>query len=235
MKINKPQHILAVHDAFLAHRYNMVQGVYSVSLEEMSKDSAPFLVTACRELLETDPKYRQILPYLMLIKPSAEGGALFFAYRRCKGIGENRLLGKVSVGLGGHVDFKDVICDDSSVVQLEETCMQAVIREAAEEVRFVTASGTPAQPELKVGSYGAIYDSSDEVGRVHVGILLSGFLPHDINVECQEEELETIGFLTAEELLSGKYDLENWSAMALSYALHEGQKAAQEKSDADNS
>jgi predicted NUDIX family phosphoesterase len=55
---------------------------------------------ADRATCETNPEEQQLLPYVTLISP--EGN--FYVYGRGKEGGEGRLHGKLSIGLGGHVD-----------------------------------------------------------------------------------------------------------------------------------
>jgi predicted NUDIX family phosphoesterase len=68
-----------------------------------------------------------------------------------------------------------------------------------------------------VTSIGCIVDNSDEVGKVHLGILLACVIPHGVDIRCAEEELITIGFRSAEDLLAN-HPLENWTRIALQYA-----------------
>ena len=51
---------------------------------------------------EQDPGYRQIIPYVLLCR-----GEKVFATRRLNKGGEARLHGKVSVGIGGHINPVD--------------------------------------------------------------------------------------------------------------------------------
>jgi len=52
-----------------------------------------------REPLETDPTWRQIIPYILVKSPKG-----YCLMQRCKGQGEARLLGKHYIGAGGHVE-----------------------------------------------------------------------------------------------------------------------------------
>lgn len=218
--LKKPEMILAISNAFLKYRYGMVQGVFGVNIHEFAAEGGRHLMMGCRELLESNVDYRQILPYLMLYKKNAEGKIAFFVYRRCKGIGEERLLGKASVGIGGHIDGKDVVFSEGSEVVFDQTISKNALREASEEVTFFDGDGNHlANLDINIGCNGVICDSQDAVGLVHLGILLSAEVPADVEIKCREAELEAIGFMTIDEILEAgmESDLENWSAMALGY------------------
>jgi predicted NUDIX family phosphoesterase len=55
-----------------------------------------------REEAETDPSYKQIIPYQVIRQKKK-----FFIYRRGKSGSENRLKKKLSLGIGGHVNDND--------------------------------------------------------------------------------------------------------------------------------
>lgn len=218
--LKKPEMILAIKNDFLRYRYGMSQGVFGLNIHEFAAEGGRHLILGCRELLETNADYRQVLPYLMLYKKNAEGKLAFFVYRRCKGIGEERLIGKASVGIGGHIDGKDVVFSEGSEVVFDQTISNNALREASEEVAFYNGAGEHiSNLEISIGCNGVICDSQDAVGLVHLGILLSAELPADVEIKCREPELEAVGFMTIDEILEAgmESDLENWSGMALGY------------------
>lgn len=205
--------IIAIKNDFFSAERGFKQGVTHVNMEEMANQVIPFTVAACRRVLEGSPEYRQVLPYILFMRVDEDGQHRFFAYQRGKGIGENRLLGKVSVGIGGHVDIADVIHVDS-VVNVKLTASNSAIREIREEVEF-----TGPDVELNLHEIGILLDSSDEVGRVHAGFVMCVGLEKNVEIKCREEELTTLGFFTAKELLEGDYPLENWSRIALEHFI----------------
>ena len=74
-------------------------------LEELLK---PELVSyRPRATMESDPSYKQLIPYVLLCHQDAENGATVFQYTRGKGQGESRLHSKRSVGIGGHISSED--------------------------------------------------------------------------------------------------------------------------------
>lgn len=217
-----PQAILAIRNSFLVNDLAMVQGVNPISVEALGEVVTPHLMLGCRNDLESNPDYRQVLPYVIAMRTNGRTGkAEFFAYQRGKGIGESRLLGKVSIGIGGHVDLADVMHSES-VINFNGTVGIAVARELKEEILF---SGGIA--DLDLFSAGMLIDNSDAVGKVHLGVLMGLMLPDHIDMDCIEEELDTIGFKSADELLSGDYELENWTRIALEHLVSKTEVAVE--------
>jgi predicted NUDIX family phosphoesterase len=87
---------------------------------------------APRPYLETDPTFVQPIPYIVMRNRDK-----VLAYSRGGAGGEGRLHGKVSVGLGGHVDAADAQIDENGVILLYETLSEALRREVQEEIGLV--------------------------------------------------------------------------------------------------
>src|SRR5437764_5781470 len=82
-----------------------------------------------RLLAEKDPGHKQIIPYVLL----AHGDRVLF-YVRGKKAGEQRLVAKGSIGIGGHMNESD-----ESLFALDEAAYRAgVQREVGEEVAINT-------------------------------------------------------------------------------------------------
>lgn len=156
-----------------------------------------------------DPDYWQILPYL-----SVEHDGKPFLYRRTKKVGESRLAGNTSIGVGGHVaiDDLDVDCDVgfdvpafSSKDDLRYVIMTSIEREIEEELG-VRIDAEEAQDIC------FIVDHSNDVGKLHLGLGMK--VSVDSPVSCAEDELESIGHLSVEELkaMDGH---ENWTKIML--------------------
>lgn len=110
------------------------------------------------EELEKDENYKQIIPYIVLHHYDHRTSLhRLFTYRRHKG-GEARLNDKISIGIGGHINECDVI---PGLTRLHS----AMERELAEEIEF------PVEIRKSTYAYGLIYDPSNEVGRVHLGVV----------------------------------------------------------------
>lgn len=214
MSIKHPQYILAVNTKAIIEGLNLKEGLNACSLDIFVAAAQNHLVIRQREQLEKDETALQILPYLPIIKSSPRQPTRFKAYRRGKGVGESRLSGNVSAAFGGHVDLPDVAHVDG-VIDLKQTVMQAAVREVAEELLFDGVAG--AEDDLQIVDIGLILDTSDAVGRVHLGVVLGVMLPENRNCTTVEEELEDMPFLTADELLSSGLPIESWTRILLNF------------------
>ncbi len=149
-----------------------------------------------REIAEDSPEYKQLIAYAIF---RHDGKVL--AYARTKKGGEARLHDKLSVGIGGHINPIDGIAESM------ETYLAGVEREIREEVNFDGAS----QQQL----IALINDDSNEVGRVHLGVVHL-FELSSPRVEPNELSLADMGFYSLEELNGEFYDrLESWSQIAV--------------------
>lgn len=189
-----------------------------------------------RHELETDERFAQLLPYVVLRRTRADGLVDLFEYQRTNQIGESRLGGKKSVGTGGHVDLCDVRIDDNSVIDVVATVALALAREMNEEIGFklkigdeffaftydqlrqgVTWAGDSdvgisiAPQPMTPKFVGVINDQSDAVGRVHMGCVFVIDVPEGFYPYCREPELITIGMRPAVDIV--RDDLENWSKL----------------------
>jgi len=148
-----------------------------------------------REQAERDESFLQIIPYLLL---HDRQGAIW-AYRRSGG--DQRLTGRSSCGLGGHIERED------ERPTLVDTIRQALHRELGEELE------NPPTGDCRMHSW--LYEGHSEVGRVHLGL---------IHTSCWEgetmprpragEALVSMGFLPPEAIL-GNTEFELWSRLAV--------------------
>ncbi len=169
-----------------------------------------------RNELETNLNYKQILPYCVVqadIPRTPEAPySLVVAYRRATKNGEARLAGKVSIGIGGHVDLADCVQSEDSVLDVDSTIDFCIRREVVEEI-IVTASGyTDMRFPLK-RDHSLIVDNSESVGQVHLGVVSTFTIPGDSIITTKDDEIEMIGFVTTKDLLENYPTLENWSKM----------------------
>lgn len=111
-----------------------------------------------RHHAERKPDYLQIIPYAILF----EDGQIYGYQRQGS---EDRLVGKGSIGFGGHVSFNDVSAvsnEKSEYISPASAIRYGLRRELQEEVGVAPRNIRPV---------GSLYDPSDEVGRVHLGIV----------------------------------------------------------------
>lgn len=204
------EHILAVS----AEAFNqMPHGMTRMGLKEFAERFTKDLIVAQRAKLEKDPSYRQIIPYFMLFTEN-EQGAEVFPYRRRSG-GEDRLKDRVSVGFGGHVDLADVHCDpDTNTINLPATVISAMSRELKEEVKIEGMEG-----DAQIYEIGVLIDNSDEVGRVHVGLVFGVRLVEGATLTANEEGIEILSSAKPAEIILAGYNLENWSSIVLGHLI----------------
>lgn len=146
---------------------------------------------------ESDPAHKQIIPYALL----AFGHKVFY-YIRGKKAGEQRLVAKGSIGVGGHMNDSD-----ESLFALDEAAYRAgVEREVNEEVKI------DAQFEDRI--IALLNDDTTEVGRVHLGIV-HVFRLGEPKVEKREAMITNLAFLDKQELLERRDTLETWSQICL--------------------
>lgn len=150
-----------------------------------------------RAQAEQDPTHKQIIPYVLL----AFGDKVLY-YVRGKKAGEQRLVAKGSIGIGGHMNE-----GDESLFALDEAAYLAgVEREVNEEIKIDT------QFEDRIVAL--LNDDTTEVGRVHLGIV-HVFKLAAPKVEKREAMITNLAFLSKEDLLSRRDSMESWSQLCL--------------------
>ncbi len=151
-----------------------------------------------RDLMEQDPSFKQLIPYVIFQHVDADGGKHIFQYTRGKGQGESRLHAKLSIGIGGHISSEDV--NDSKESDPYFAGMQ---RELEEEVRIDTA--------YEDQCVGLINDDETEVGKVHLGVVHL-FTVAEPRVKANEDEIVESGFRSVKELSKELDRMETWSS-----------------------
>jgi predicted NUDIX family phosphoesterase len=150
-----------------------------------------------RSQAENDPTHKQIIPYALL---TFQDKVLF--YVRGKKAGEQRLVAKGSIGIGGHMNEAD-----ESLFALDEAAYRAgVEREVNEEIRI------DAKFDDKIVAL--INDDTTEVGQVHLGIV-HVFKLAEPKVEKREAIITSLAFLGKDELVARRDPLETWSQLCL--------------------
>lgn len=146
-----------------------------------------------RSIMETDPNYKQIIPYLIF-----EHDGKYFLMQRQGDATEKRLQNKFSLGIGGHIRQEDMESD--SIIDWAK-------REFHEEVSF--------DGELDIKPLGVLNDDSNPVGQVHIGFvfLLSG--SHG-NITVKSE-LKSGQLLTLEECKPYFTSMESWSQITFEF------------------
>src|SRR5213593_4534364 len=150
-----------------------------------------------RAQAEKDPAYKQIIPYVLV---GFENSVLH--YVRGKKAGEQRLVAKGSIGIGGHMNETD-----ESLFALDEQAYRVgVEREVNEEIKI----DSPFEGRIVA----LLNDDTTEVGRVHLGII-HVFKLAEPKVQKREAMITELTFLPREELLARRETMETWSQICL--------------------
>jgi predicted NUDIX family phosphoesterase len=152
-----------------------------------------------RSQAETDPSFKQIIPYVVLTD-----GKRILHYVRGKKSGEQRLVAKGSIGIGGHIND-----EDHSLFSVgEQAFREAVAREVNEEILVEGAFDARA--------VGLINDDSIDVGKVHFGVV-HVLRRRPEQVRKRESVITELEFLSAEQLRARRDRLETWSQLCLDH------------------
>ncbi len=152
-----------------------------------------------RATAENDPTHKQIIPYALLAC-----GDKVLHYVRGKKAGEQRLVAKGSIGIGGHMND-----EDESLFAWDESAYRAgVEREVNEEVDISTA--------FEDRIVALLNDDTTEVGRVHLGVV-HVFRLAEAKVQKREAMITNLSFLTKSELQERRANLESWSQICVDH------------------
>jgi len=159
---------------------------------------------------ERDCSRKQIIPYIIVRNEHGQ----VLTYRRKNGVGDPRLQEKYSIGVGGHIEEDDV------EFSLEETILKCTLREVREELGIPDGMKDSEISDL-LCIEGYVNDDSNEVGRMHFGIVILFNITNEIaeliNIPA-EEALELAGFKGTkelEDLLQDGANFEDWSKIII--------------------
>lgn len=147
---------------------------------------------------ETNPAYKQLIPYGVIKR-----GDQIFTYERLSGGGDERLHGNLSIGVGGHMNPTS---DDTLMSMIFTNLMREIEEEISIEGQFIRSE-----------VIGLINDDSNEVGKVHLGVLVVLELPEEATIEINEVDSLEGKFVDIKQLKTKKIYgcLENWSKIAV--------------------
>jgi len=152
-----------------------------------------------RSQAEKDPTFKQLIPYVIL---RCQGK--YLSYVRGRRAGEARLVGRRSIGLGGHINPSDDLPLFNS--DFGEAYRTAVEREVAEEVHI------DADHEESIVAL--VNDDSTEVGQVHLGVVHLWELAAPA-VTKREQMITQMAFAGPGELREARHTFETWSQLCL--------------------
>jgi len=159
--------------------------------------SGSHLVYLNRSEAELDKRYKQLIPYVLLICHDK-----ILRYRRGKGGQETRLHGLYSVGIGGHISE-----EDHDFFSQDRGYQEGMRRELMEEVA-IDAGSAPA--------VAAINDDSTEVGQVHFGVVHVLRVPGE-NVAGGRSGIVSPEFVPIAEAVKEPSGYESWSRFCLEH------------------
>lgn len=146
-----------------------------------------------REDAERDPTFRQIIPYTLVCHNEK-----YLTVSRHKAQTESRLHNKLSIGIGGHINPIDG--------EPENLLDAGLRRELSEELM---TNDPPGLLDLQL--LGLLRDDSNEVGMVHLGLVLRWNTNTPVGI--READKMSGKYLALEEIHPNKDNLESWSRL----------------------
>lgn len=190
----KTEQILVVKrdKLFPTHAFQGLQPIsdHYITLIQKEREFLP------RNLMEEDPSYKQIIPYLIFKFEDT-----YFMMQRRSASSEQRLKNKYTLGIGGHMRQEDM--------QHGATIFDWAQREFDEEISY--------KGNLNIKPLGMLNDDSNAVGQVHLGLvlLLEGDRPHI----AVRSELKSGTLVSLHDCLSYYPDMESWSQIIFDTVL----------------
>ena len=135
--------------------------------------------------METDPSYLQPIPYVLVMN---ERGEYLATWRKQ---GDDRLVGMISLGIGGHMD------------EGEHDIQETLYRELNEELIL---NGMDERPLCEF--MGIIREEKNPVDRVHLGLVYRVLVSD--NATVRETDVLEGAWLTPERIQSLHSKLESW-------------------------
>jgi len=164
------------------------------------------LCFAPRHSVEERVDFRQIIPYIILAHKAS-----VTLYKRAPTGSERRLHNCLSIGLGGHVRLSDAVFKCNRL-DVQATLSRTAIRELREE------TGCSESEHAVREVIGVIYDDSDPVSRVHLGVVeLWTFPSHP--VVLAEESVIDCRAVPVEQLGAYMSRMENWSRLCSAFLM----------------
>ncbi|HVT26446.1 MAG TPA: phosphoesterase [Lacipirellulaceae bacterium] len=163
--------------------------------------------------METDPSFKQLIPYVLFRWTDDDGTPHLFEYQRGSGMGERRLHAKRSVGIGGHISSIDAGTIFSSPREKGlspsnngHVYREGMCRELDEEVVIET-------PYTETVA-GFINDDETPVGQVHLG-MVHLFDVEKPDVRPRETDVLDARFSPVADILTRLDQFESWSEIAV--------------------
>lgn len=179
-------------------------------LEKIILDSCSFRT---RSETETNYGFKQVIPYVMIVHAGAvyvhEDGAessstRYLLAQRTTKQQEKRLHNLHSLGQGGHINESDMRNGT------DDPITSGLMREIQEEFHL-----SDVRERALIG---AINDNSNDVGRVHLGLLYM-LRVGSLAFSVAEEGARTAQWVTADDLQRDHASMENWSKIIYDHVI----------------
>lgn len=155
------------------------------------------------------PPFVQIIPYILF-----RYNGKYLRYLRPDKGNEARLHGKISIGIGGHIDFIDIEAAQDGSIDLPMTLAVNAQRESKEEIGL----------DLPLDGFrwvATIYSNVTEVDTVHLGVVGIIDITKEqaksvkINDEISDHSFETLADIIAEVEADEAKSLETWTRLII--------------------
>jgi predicted NUDIX family phosphoesterase len=187
------ERVLVVPTRIVEELVNSDEGIFPIDLGKLRDliEKNAFFID--RGIAENDETLRQLIPYVLMRQQGK-----FLLLRRTKKQQERRLHGKLSLGVGGHINLND----GSTPWQ---AFLKGMEREIHEEVNVEV---------LQLSYMGLLNDTSSPVSRVHVGLV---YLAEVRFLGLNEPDMFDFWFVDLTEIEQRREELEGWSKLALDF------------------
>lgn len=161
-----------------------------------------------RSEAEDTPAYKQVIPYLII-----SSGGKYLTYTRSGT--EARLHDLISLGFGGHINPEDGEGRHWGLIHNN-------IRREVEEELLYTGKDKSGWESLWGSPFvlGVLYDGSNPVGRVHIGVVLVRDIPEKYMKDLRmSNEGKNLAWRSREQLQEDIFHLEGWSKICFRYVI----------------
>ncbi len=174
------------------------QGLNTINLDDYLKIIENKTEFLARGDAETNFEYKQIIPYVIFNFQEATGESKYFLMQRKTTASESRLANNYSLGIGGHLRKEDLT--SSHVFDWAR-------REFNEEINY--------QDPFTIELLGILNDDSNEVGKVHLGIII--LVKGTTNKISIKSELKNGQLLTLKECATHYPLMETWTQIIFNF------------------
>lgn len=165
--MDKMDETVSVVSASVIEQFGSLPGLHRLTREDCVEFESILLKMEFQRRgdVEEDETVLQVIPYTYVLNERYDR---VLSYVRASGGGEDRLHGKASIGLGGHLAIDDM----KPGLRGWDLLYSAARRELSEEIGL----SDRVLPMVALRPDALLFDSSTAVGRVHLGVVLQGWI-----------------------------------------------------------